>query len=59
MKRGADFRPEATAEIIEQTRGYPYFLQEWGKHSWDIATLSPITLKDVNAASGEAFAALD
>ncbi len=36
-EKGADYIPEATDEIVEQTRGYPYFLQEWGKHSWDIA----------------------
>ena len=40
-------------------RGYPYFLQEWGKHSWDLAQRSPITLVDVQAASTEAIAALD
>jgi hypothetical protein len=57
--KGADYIPEATNEIVEQTRGYPYFLQEWGKHSWDIAKVSPITLKDVKAASTEAIAALD
>jgi hypothetical protein len=47
LDKGADYIPEATNEIVEQTRGYPYFLQEWGKHSWDIAKVSPITLKDV------------
>ena len=29
--------PEALEKIIQQTRGYPYFLQEWGKHAWDVA----------------------
>jgi hypothetical protein len=41
---GEDFTPEAVVEIISQTRGYPYFLQEWGKHSWDVAEHSPIAL---------------
>jgi hypothetical protein len=54
-----NYIPEATDEIIEQTRGYPYFLQEWGKHSWDLVKVSPITLEDVRAASTEAIAALD
>jgi hypothetical protein len=58
-EKGADYIPEATDEIVEQTRGYPYFLQEWGKHSWDLAKVSPITLEDVRAASTEAIAALD
>ena len=45
--------------IVQETRGYPYFLQEWGKHAWDIATASPITRHDVALASKEAVAALD
>lgn len=45
--------------IVQKTRGYPYFLQEWGKHSWDAATASPITLIDVESASETAVAALD
>jgi AAA ATPase domain len=56
---GVDFTPEGVAEIISKTRGYPYFLQEWGKHSWDVATKSPITIHDVNAASDQVIAALD
>jgi hypothetical protein len=58
-EKGADYIPAAAAELVEQTRGYPYFLQEWGKHSWDLAMVSPITLEDVRAASTEAIAALD
>lgn len=54
-----DFTPEAVSEIISATQGYPYFLQEWGKHAWDVAGQSPITLADVLAASIEAIAALD
>jgi hypothetical protein len=56
---GVDFTAEAVAEIVSATRGYPYFLQEWGKHSWDVANQSPITFADVSAASVEAIAALD
>jgi hypothetical protein len=56
---GVDYRPEAVAEIIARTKGYPYFLQEWGKHAWDRASQSPITLQDVESASSSAIAALD
>jgi len=45
--------------IFQQTRFYPYFLQEWGKHAWDTAAVSPITRKDVELASQAAIAALD
>ncbi len=45
--------------IVQQTRGYPYFVQEWGKHAWDVADESPITRPDVQTASVTAIAALD
>lgn len=53
------FTPAALSEILRQTRGYPYFLQEWGKHVWQVATGSPVTLEDVREASREAVAGLD
>jgi len=56
---GVSYAPEAVSEILERTKGYPYFLQEWGKHAWDRASCSPITLRDVQAASASAIAALD
>ena len=57
--QGFDVTPEALDRILEQTRRYPYFLQEWGKHSWDTAQASPITREDVENASAAAVAALD
>ena len=51
--------PEALTLIVNETRGYPYFLQEWGKHAWDTASDSPIHATDVRAASHTAIAALD
>ncbi len=56
---GVEFSAEAVAGIIEATRGYPYFIQEWGKHAWDAAHESPITVEDVREASITAVAALD
>jgi hypothetical protein len=50
---------EALQRIFQETRGYPYFLQEWGKHAWDAADASPITLGDIELASRSAVAALD
>ena len=58
-REGIRFAPDALAEIWHQTQGYPYFLQEWGKHSWTCATVSPITLADVQAATSQALAELD
>jgi hypothetical protein len=56
---GVRFEPAATEAILHATEGYPYFLQEWGKHAWDVAKGSPITVADVERASREAVAALD
>lgn len=56
---GVDFEPGAETDILAQTRCYPYFLQEWGKHAWDIATASLITSADVSNASSVAIANLD
>ena len=58
-REGAAIEPDAIAEIVAQTLGYPYFLQEWGKHSWAVADASPITLADVRQAGIEALAELD
>ncbi len=56
---GVKVNEDALQRIIEDTRCYPYFLQEWGKHSWDMADTSPIELSDVAQASVAAVAALD
>lgn len=57
--RGAAFTEAAFAEIFKETSGYAYFLQEWGKHAWDIADASPIDEDDVRACRPIAIAALD
>lgn len=58
-KEGVVFEQGALDRILRETRGYPYFLQEWGKHSWDTANQSPITRHDVDRATASAIAALD
>jgi hypothetical protein len=57
--QGVAFEPAALDAILAWTRGYPYFIQEWGKHTWDAAGGSPITPADVDRASSAAVAALD
>ena len=59
LLQGVEFEPDAVHAIISKTRGYPYFLQEWGKHAWDVAKTSPITVGDIRSASTTAIAALD
>lgn len=50
---------DALNMVVSSTKGYPYFLQEWGKHVWDIADASPITSQDVQVATPIVIAALD
>ena len=57
--RNADISTDALRMIVNETQGYPYFLQEWGKHAWDVAESPPITAADVERASDEVAASLD
>jgi hypothetical protein len=56
---GVQFEDAAVQTILRLTQGYPYFLQEWGKHAWDISPETPIRASDISAASDQAVAALD
>lgn len=51
LAAGETFEPAALDEIFNMTKGYPYFLQEWGYQVWNHAEASPITLAVVEAAS--------
>jgi hypothetical protein len=44
---GEAIEQEALHEIFRLTKGYPYFLQEWGYQAWNHAVASPISLHDV------------
>ncbi|HKY62156.1 MAG TPA: ATP-binding protein [bacterium] len=59
LKLGVKYEEPALKEILSQTKCYPYFLQEWGKHSWECARQSPITCEDANCAGQLAIAELD
>lgn len=58
-KLGVYYSIDALDEIINVTNAYPYFLQEWGKHSWASAKQSPITHEDVTFATTLAITELD
>lgn len=58
-REGAEITDEALGIIVEKTSGYPYFLQEWGSHTWNVATASPITADDARQATVQALEALD
>lgn len=56
---GVSFAPEALAEIYRMTKGYPYFLQEWGYQAWNLATASPIGFDVVAGATSNVIHRLD
>lgn len=56
---GVEYDDDAVTRIIAVTKGYPYFLQQWGYEVWNLARSSPIRLEDVERATEAAIAALD
>jgi hypothetical protein len=58
QREGADFEPGALEALYQAADGYPYFVQAYGKVTWDVATASPVTAKDVAVASPQAEAEL-
>ena len=59
LAAGVAFESSALEEIFRLTKGYPYFLQEWGYQAWNTATASPITLQTVHAATSAVIPRLD
>jgi hypothetical protein len=55
---GVEYEPAALDALYEVTDGYPYFIQAFGKATWDVAPRSPITADDVKVATPEAEAEL-
>lgn len=58
-EKHVEFQKEALDKIFEKTKGYPYFIQEWGKHCWKVAEKSPVTLNNVEVATDLALSELD
>ncbi len=56
---GSAFEPAALEEIYRLTKGYPYFVQEWGYQSWNRASSSPITVEIVRNATADVIPRLD
>jgi len=53
---GVSWDDEAVTYVVTRTRGYPYFLQEYGQATWNAAGGATLTYDDarVGAASGQA-----
>ena len=57
-REGVAYRPEALDALYAASGGYPYFVQAYGKATWDHAPGNPITAADVQVAAPEAEAEL-
>ena len=56
---GVSYEPEAKNAILAETKGYPYFLQEFGSYAWNEAANMLITKEEVESSNRKAIEALD
>ncbi len=54
-----EFDEQALENIYVHTKGYPYFVQEWGYKVWNRAESSPITVDVVEKTTSEVIDQLD
>jgi hypothetical protein len=59
IEAGAAIEADAIGAVLNVTRGYPYFIQEWGFRIWNAAPASPIRLSDVEDATPGVIEHLD
>ncbi|MEV1286730.1 ATP-binding protein [Micromonospora sp. NPDC049679] len=57
-RESVEYEQKALDLLYEKSGGYPYFVQAYGKTTWDHAPRSPITAADVHVAAPEAEAEL-
>jgi hypothetical protein len=57
-REDVEFEPAALDALYAAADGYPYFVQAYGKVTWDVAAASPITAADVAMAAPVAEAEL-
>jgi len=58
-EEGARIDAAALQEIVKQSHGYPYFLQEWGYNAWNACDSGTIGLEDTQAATAVSIHKLD
>jgi hypothetical protein len=58
-QQGVEYTEEAVELALSWTEGYPFYIQQLGKHAWNLAGRSPISANDIEAAMPVAQAALD
>ncbi|GAA2587070.1 ATP-binding protein [Dactylosporangium fulvum] len=58
QREEVEYEEKALDALYDASGGYPYFVQAYGKATWDHAPRSPITAADVRVAAPEAEAEL-
>ncbi len=58
-QEGGDYAADALEDVLRLTERYPYFLQQWGHESWNLAVGPVIGKKDVEQATALALDKLD
>ena len=58
VRESVEYEQKALDLLYEKSGGYPYFVQAYGKATWDHAPRSPVTAADVRVAAPEAEAEL-
>ncbi|WP_307812373.1 ATP-binding protein [Phycicoccus sp. CSK15P-2] len=59
VAEGAEWTPEAVTLVVGETRGYPYFLQQFGQETWNYAPGPDLTETDAQVGAARGRAALD
>lgn len=59
QREGVDYEEQAVDRALELTQGYPFYLQEFGKHIWNLTPGSPVTIQNVDDALPRAEESLD
>lgn len=59
VEEQAQITPEALQVIVDRTKGYPFFLQEWASVVWNNAEGPTITFVDADHSYNETLALLD
>jgi len=58
-RQKVEYEHDAATIALSWTGGYPFYIQQVGKHAWNLAETTPITTRDVEAAIPVAQASLD
>lgn len=59
LNAGISVEAEALNQVVSLTKGYPYFIQEWGYQVWNLAVDDPININTIQLATSRAIKRLD